>query len=330
MGVPIREVSSVLLGVLGFCVLGGLISVGPSIKLGGVWSSWAPPPTVSRHHFVDLQKEPASDVDPTATSTSPIASFSTEEGLNEPVAQLTGLGEEAPLLPDSVDSTERSPEVPDREPSPTTSSLPPEIHVESYRALLNESFDWVVANAPHFECSDEDVTQAYWYRWRLFKLHTVETPEGYVITEFLPKVFWSGPHNTISCPAGHHIMEGRWVKDSRIVDDYSRWWFRRVSKATDKKVWEKMYSFWAASAVYQRHLVVGNDTFVEDIFDDLVHNYASWRATHYSEQHGCMFQVQRVSLSLTVPPRVHPAGISSWESVRKEEKIPQTTVTLKQ
>eukprot|EP00854_Cymbomonas_tetramitiformis_P007571 gene7571-9016_t len=190
-----------------------------------------------------------------------------EEGLNEPVAQLTGLGEEAPLLPDSVDSTERSPEVPDREPSPTTSSLPPEIHVESYRALLNESFDW-----------------AYWYRWRLFKLHTVETPEGYVITEFLPKVFWSGPHNTISCPAGHHIMEGRWVKDSRIVDDYSRLMPGRLEAFSDRHVAE------AGVETRERHLVVGNDTFVEDIFDDLVHNYASWRATHYSEQHGCMFQ----------------------------------------
>ena len=38
----------------------------------------------------------------------------------------------------------------------------------------------------------------------------------WVLTEFLHKVFWSGPHNTIVCPAGHHIMEGRWLRDEAI------------------------------------------------------------------------------------------------------------------
>ena len=37
--------------------------------------------------------------------------------------------------------------------------------------MLNESLAWVEENAPHFECSDEDVTLTYWYRWRLFHLH---------------------------------------------------------------------------------------------------------------------------------------------------------------
>jgi hypothetical protein len=33
-------------------------------------------------------------------------------------------------------------------------------------------------------------------RWRLFKLHVEHTVDGYVITEFLPKVFWSGEPGT--------------------------------------------------------------------------------------------------------------------------------------
>ena len=45
-----------------------------------------------------------------------------------------------------------------------------------------------------------------------------------MITEFLRKVFWSGPHNTIVAPAGHHIMEGRWLRDDAIIDDYARFW----------------------------------------------------------------------------------------------------------
>jgi hypothetical protein len=50
--------------------------------------------------------------------------------------------------------------------------------------------------------SNATCTATYWYRWFLFHAHSVKTPEGfYVITEFLPEVFWAGPHNTISCPA---------------------------------------------------------------------------------------------------------------------------------
>jgi hypothetical protein len=49
-----------------------------------------------------------------------------------------------------------------------------------------------------------------------------------VLTEFLRKVFWSGPHNTIVAPAGHHIMEGRWLRDDTIIDDYARFWRTRL------------------------------------------------------------------------------------------------------
>ena len=36
--------------------------------------------------------------------------------------------------------------------------------------------------------------------------------------------FCSGPHNTIVAPAGHHIMEGRWLRDETVIDDYARFW----------------------------------------------------------------------------------------------------------
>ena len=31
----------------------------------------------------------------------------------------------------------------------------------------------------------------------------------------------------ISCPVGHHIREGRWLRDKSIVDDYTRYWFKK-------------------------------------------------------------------------------------------------------
>jgi len=167
---------------------------------------------------------------------------------------------------------------------------PPSVDLEMYLHELGASHEWAAENVPYFECNDADVTRAYWYRWRLFHMHVEETLDGFVITEFLHKVFWAGPHNTISCPAGHHIMEGRWVKDRRIVDEYSQFWFRRRRDPEDKKVWEKMYTFWAASSVYKHFLISGNKTFIVDLFPDLERNYASWLETHYHPVQKCMFQ----------------------------------------
>ena len=97
----------------------------------------------------------------------------------------------------------------------------PAIALGEWKHILNESFDWVEKTVPHFICSDADITTTYWYRWRLFHLHMRRGTRGgacpaegcWVLTEFLRKVFWSGPYNTIVAPAGHHIMEGRWIHD---------------------------------------------------------------------------------------------------------------------
>ena len=60
---------------------------------------------------------------------------------------------------------------------------PPTIEPARWKHVLNESLLWAeVANpnpnpnpnqtsVPAFECSDDDVTLTYWYRWRLFHLH---------------------------------------------------------------------------------------------------------------------------------------------------------------
>lgn len=107
-----------------------------------------------------------------------------------------------------------------------------------------------------------------------------------VLTEFLRKVFWSGPHNTIVAPAGHHIMEGRWIRDSSVVDDYARFWFAGPG-------FRKQYTFWGAHALWQRSLLI--DASAEhgvagELFGALVDNYHDWIRTHYSPHERCMFQ----------------------------------------
>lgn len=93
-------------------------------------------------------------------------------------------------------------------------------HTHFGQAISNEAAaDWMADNVPLFECPDKDMEEIYHFRWWTFRKHIKKTPDGFVITEFLPKVGWSGKHNTIGCPAGHHFREGRWIGDKKYLDD---------------------------------------------------------------------------------------------------------------
>ena len=103
-----------------------------------------------------------------------------------------------------------------------------------FKSFLQEDYDWVVTSpgAPLFEASDANMTFAWFYRWRLYKNHThainETAPSGehfsWVVTEFAPNVPWAGLDNAIPCAAGHHVQDGRWLRDASIMDSYSTWW----------------------------------------------------------------------------------------------------------
>ena len=44
------------------------------------------------------------------------------------------------------------------------------------------------ANVPLFACPDRMLEEIYYFRWWTFRKHIKETPDGFVIIEFLPKV----------------------------------------------------------------------------------------------------------------------------------------------
>jgi hypothetical protein len=50
--------------------------------------------------------------------------------------------------------------------------------------------------------------------WRVWKEHLRDTGpgSGHILTEFLPPVGYAAPDDGIVAAAGHHIMEGRWVR----------------------------------------------------------------------------------------------------------------------
>ncbi|MBN1853168.1 MAG: hypothetical protein JW829_10610 [Pirellulales bacterium] len=139
-----------------------------------------------------------------------------------------------------------------------------------------QAWDWIVANAPLFDCPSTRFEEIYYYRWWTYRKHIKQTPDGLVLTEFITPVGHAGPHNTISCALGHHLAEGRWLRDQQVLDEYTHFWFR--SNDGKPAMHFHKYSSWAADAIYQRFLVTGNRAFLVDLLDDLIADYEAWES----------------------------------------------------
>jgi hypothetical protein len=138
-----------------------------------------------------------------------------------------------------------------------------------------ESREWLQRNIPLFECPDAAVEEIYYFRWWSYRKHIKQTPVGFVVTEFLTPVKHAGAYNTISCAFGHHVAEGRWLRDQQPLDDYVHFWFRGNHGSPQPHLHK--YSNWAATAVYGRFLVNSNAAFVTNLLDDFIADYHAWQ-----------------------------------------------------
>ena len=159
------------------------------------------------------------------------------------------------------------------------------LDTEIYRQHVpnEDAFEFLKGNVPLLECPDKNLERTFHFRWWTYRKHVKKTPEGFVITEFLPDVSWARKYNTISCPAGHHFYEGRWIHDTRYLDDYARFWFYGGGSPRN-------YSFWAADAMYARYLADGRGEFLTGLLDGLVANYKAWEKSRLHES-GLFWQI---------------------------------------
>jgi predicted GH43/DUF377 family glycosyl hydrolase len=172
---------------------------------------------------------------------------------------------------------------------------------ELYQQQIPNSVAWdtLKRKIPLLDCPDREIEEIYYFRWWTFRKHIKLTPDGFVITEFLPPVPWAGRYNTISCAASHHLREGRWLKDPRYLDDYSVFWFRKGGNP-------RTYSFWAADAIWSRFEVTGDDRVAKELLPDLVTNYEAWEHAR-RDTNGLFWQVDgqdgmEVSISGALSP----------------------------
>ena len=123
---------------------------------------------------------------------------------------------------------------------------------------------------PLVDCASSTLEEIYYFRWHTFCKHIRPTPEGWVVTEFYPEVRWAGKYNTISCPAGHHFYEGRWLYDGKYLESYANFWF--TPEAEPRK-----YSFWAADSIFALGKVRGDFSVAEGLYESLKENFAAWK-----------------------------------------------------
>jgi hypothetical protein len=156
---------------------------------------------------------------------------------------------------------------------------------EYYHNFISNADSWAFLsqNIPLLDCPDKDLERTYYFRWWTYRKHIKKTPEGYVITEFLPDVPWAGKYNTISCPAGHHFYEGRWLRNHTYLNDYASFWFHGGGNP-------RSYSFWAADAIYNAYLVSGERSTIGRLLPDLVANYTAWEKDH-QDRNGLFWQI---------------------------------------
>jgi hypothetical protein len=170
----------------------------------------------------------------------------------------------------------------------------------------DDAFHFLKNNIPLFECPDKEIEKTYYFRWWTFRKHLRKTVDGWVITEFLPKMGHAGKHNTISCPAGHQFREGRWLHSGKFLHDYAMFWFRKGGDI-------RRYSFWAADSVLEYCKVSGDFTLAKELLPDMVKNYSKWEESR-KDPNGLYWQIDvRDGMEVSISGSGYRATINSYQ-----------------
>ncbi|ATE55941.1 MGH1-like glycoside hydrolase domain-containing protein [Actinosynnema pretiosum] len=167
----------------------------------------------------------------------------------------------------------------------------PGTSVLDHRAKLAGAVEpqWYEANIPFVDLPDREIESTYYYRWRTFKeaLKHTGPDDGWIVSEFLGPVGYSAPGGGIAAAAGHHVYEGRWLRDHRYLDDYLDYWLRGGGAGPKPATeflnpntadWAHQYSFWAADAVLARAAVDGRLERAVALLPELERQWAGWDA----------------------------------------------------
>lgn len=169
-----------------------------------------------------------------------------------------------------------------------------------------KSADFLFENVPLFECPDKNIEEIYYFRWWTFRKHIRNTPNGYVVTEFLPDVGWAGKFNAISCPAWFHYLEARWMYNNKYLTDYTYYWLKGEGNPHH-------YSFPIADALKQFCLVTGDFALMDSYYSELKANFDKWENMNYDSSIGLFEQIDdRDGMEMSIGGSGYRVTINSY------------------
>ena len=137
-----------------------------------------------------------------------------------------------------------------------------------------DTYNWLSAQIPLFECPDSAIQKIYYYRWWTLRKQLKQTPNGYVFNEFITPMKHGGKYNAISSALGHQVYESRWLHNKDFAEKYVTFWLEE-DKA-DKKPHLHNFSSWLDDAVYNLYLVNADKSFIEKSLPALNLDYQLW------------------------------------------------------
>ncbi len=145
--------------------------------------------------------------------------------------------------------------------------------------------EWFRSNIPFVDVPDRNIMAVYYYRWRVWYESQRNTgpSNGWITTEFEPLFGFGGPFESISAASGHHIDEGRWIRDRRYLDQYIDFWLKGTGSQGKGTAfnpvtadWLQAYTNWLPTAVVDRARVTGDWSFATQRLPQLETAYAHW------------------------------------------------------
>lgn len=130
---------------------------------------------------------------------------------------------------------------------------------------------WYEGNVPFFETADPQLTEIYYYRWKVFRAHQRDLgARGYITTEFMDDVGWQRePYASLNDASGFHIAEGRWLRDRRYTSDYIDFLYEGGGN-------DRHFSEAIADATWGRYLVDADRAAATAHLSAMRHIYALW------------------------------------------------------
>ena len=139
---------------------------------------------------------------------------------------------------------------------------------------------WLRERVPRIAVPDAEIERTYYFRWWTYRKHIRRTPEGHVLSEFntVKELPWSKKYNAIACAAGHHVDEGRWLRENAFLDDYIRFWYDGDTASLHR------YGNWLEAAVSGLCRLRGDWSLGGAVLDRMLE---SWVYLEQTQLHDC-------------------------------------------